>query len=128
MLEVFQLYYVLYSLPANILVLLITLLVLPIGVLVGKHYFDTKPGDLNSREKPTVPLVVPNDLSKREMEVLEKLCLGYSNQQIADSLHISLATVKSHVSNILIKFNVARRTQLIHACREMGVFPDPTKE
>jgi DNA-binding NarL/FixJ family response regulator len=50
-------------------------------------------------------------LSPREMEVLNLLVSGQSNQEIADSLIISLATAKTHVRNILNKLAVDDRTQ-----------------
>lgn len=53
------------------------------------------------------------DLTARELEVLDLLVQGQNNQQIADDLVISVATVKYHVSNILSKLNVASRTEAI---------------
>ena len=50
-------------------------------------------------------------LTSREMEVLRELAKGLSNQDIADTLYISLKTVKTHVSNILSKLEVDDRTQ-----------------
>lgn len=52
-----------------------------------------------------------DDLTSREQEVLQLVAKGYSNQEIADSLFISLKTVKTHVSNILNKLQVEDRTQ-----------------
>ncbi|MEQ8671574.1 MAG: response regulator transcription factor [Aggregatilineales bacterium] len=49
------------------------------------------------------------DLSDRELTVLELLVLGYSNQRIADELTISHSTVKHHVSSILSKLHVKNR-------------------
>jgi DNA-binding NarL/FixJ family response regulator len=54
----------------------------------------------------------PTDiLSERETEVLKMLAMGKSNKQIAKELVISETTVKSHVSNILMKLNLNSRTQ-----------------
>jgi two-component system, NarL family, response regulator len=54
----------------------------------------------------------PNsDLSTRELEVLEQLVAGKSNKEIATKLGITEATVKSHVSTILLRMNVEDRTQ-----------------
>ncbi|MDR3614119.1 MAG: response regulator transcription factor [Candidatus Obscuribacterales bacterium] len=50
-------------------------------------------------------------LSDREMEVLKLIVDGFPNQQIAEKLMISLATVKTHVRNILNKLSVDDRTQ-----------------
>jgi NarL family two-component system response regulator LiaR len=53
------------------------------------------------------------DLTEREMEVLNLVVQGQSNQQIADTLVISLATVKAHISNILSKLQVSSRSEAI---------------
>jgi len=53
------------------------------------------------------------DLTDREMEVLKLVVQGQSNQQIADALVITLATVKAHISNILSKLEVSSRAEAI---------------
>jgi len=56
-------------------------------------------------------LILHDDLTGREKEVLQLIAKGYSNQEIADDLFITLKTVKTHVSNILSKLEVSDRTQ-----------------
>jgi NarL family two-component system response regulator LiaR len=51
------------------------------------------------------------DLTEREQEVLNLVVQGNSNQQIANTLVISLATVKAHISNILSKLQVSSRAE-----------------
>ncbi len=51
-------------------------------------------------------------LSQREMEVVELIAQGYSNQEIADRLCLSNGTVRNHVSLILEKTGLAHRTQI----------------
>ncbi len=53
------------------------------------------------------------DLTEREKEVLNLVVQGQSNQQIADAMFISLATVKAHMSNILSKLQVSSRSEAI---------------
>ncbi len=53
------------------------------------------------------------DLTEREREVLNLVAQGYSNQQIADALVISVATVKAHISSILSKMQVSSRSEAI---------------
>ncbi len=53
----------------------------------------------------------PNDLTRREVEVLKLLARGLFNKEIADTLSISEKTVKNHVSSIFKKINVSDRTQ-----------------
>jgi NarL family two-component system response regulator LiaR len=52
-----------------------------------------------------------HDLTEREKEVLNLVVQGQSNQQIADAMVISLATVKAHISNILSKLQVSSRAE-----------------
>ena len=61
----------------------------------------------------------PEPLTDREVDVLKLVARGRSNQEIADALVISVATVYSHVSNILSKLHLASRTQAaLYALRE----------
>ena len=59
-----------------------------------------------------------NSLTSRENEVLEKVGEGYSNKDIAKSLHISEHTVKKHISNILVKLDMRNRKDLIIYIKE----------
>jgi LuxR family transcriptional regulator, maltose regulon positive regulatory protein len=58
-------------------------------------------------------------LSERELEVLQLIASGLSNQQIADRLIISLSTAKNHVHNILEKLDVQGRTEAVAQAREL---------
>src|SRR5215831_4558480 len=60
-------------------------------------------------------------LSGRELEVLRLLAAGRSNQQIADELVVTLATVKKHVGHILGKLAAANRTQAAARARVLGL-------
>ncbi len=53
----------------------------------------------------------PEKLTERETEVLRLLATGKANKEIAAEMHISETTVKTHVSNILMKLGVPSRTQ-----------------
>jgi LuxR family maltose regulon positive regulatory protein len=63
-------------------------------------------------------------LTPREMEVLQLVAAGDSNQAIADTLFITVRTVKKHISNILGKLEVDNRTQAALRARELGLIPD----
>lgn len=65
-------------------------------------------GELN---RPPESPVMEEELTEREDDVLKLLALGLSNQDIADKLFISERTVRTHVSNILMKLHLANRTQ-----------------
>jgi DNA-binding NarL/FixJ family response regulator len=60
-------------------------------------------------------------LSAREVEVLELVAAGESNGAIARVLHLSEATVKSHLVHIYSKLGVSSRTAAVAAARETGL-------
>ena len=60
-------------------------------------------------------------LSAREMEILGLMAAGFSNRDIADTLFLTIGTVKTHVHNILGKLVVESRTQAIARAREIGL-------
>ncbi|RLD93089.1 MAG: DNA-binding response regulator [Bacteroidetes bacterium] len=61
------------------------------------------------------------ELTDREMEVLKLIAKGQSNSEIAESLVISVNTVKGHVSNILSKLHLADRTQAAVYAWQQGI-------
>jgi LuxR family maltose regulon positive regulatory protein len=62
-------------------------------------------------------------LSSRELEVLDLIAAGLTNQQIAARLYVSLHTVKSHARNIYAKLGVSSRTQAAATGRALGLLP-----
>lgn len=62
-------------------------------------------------------------VSKRELEVLHLMAQGFSNQEIADKLFVSLNTIKTHSSNLFLKLEVKRRTQAIQRSKELMLIP-----
>lgn len=60
-------------------------------------------------------------LSRRELEVLQLMAEGCSNQEIADQLFVSVHTVKTHTTNIYEKLQVKRRTQAVVKAREFNL-------
>jgi len=60
-------------------------------------------------------------LTPRELQVLNELAKGLANKQIADSLRITEHTVKDHVKNILAKLRVADRTEAVAVAVQRGI-------
>jgi DNA-binding CsgD family transcriptional regulator len=60
-------------------------------------------------------------ISPRELAVLEQLASGRSNREIADALHVSPNTVKTHIARLFEKLEAKRRTDAIARARELGL-------
>jgi len=61
------------------------------------------------------------DLSLRENEVLRMIALGYTNQEIADQMHLSVRTIEAHRARLQAKLGVTRRAELVHVAHECGL-------
>jgi LuxR family maltose regulon positive regulatory protein len=70
---------------------------------------------------PTKTQQLPEPLSERELQVLQLLARGASNQEIAHELVIALDTVKRHVSHIFSKLGANNRVQAIRLARELDL-------
>ncbi len=66
---------------------------------------------LHRFSQPHEELEATEELTEREQEVLRHLARGLSNQEVADTLVVSTATINTHVSKILNKLNLTSRTQ-----------------
>lgn len=60
-------------------------------------------------------------LTPRELEVLRLVARGLSNHDLADELHLTEATVKTHTARILAKLGLSSRTQAVVAAYESGL-------
>jgi DNA-binding NarL/FixJ family response regulator len=72
-------------------------------------------------EKPKDP--VPS-LSPREQDVLQEICRGLSNQEIADTLHISKRTVEKHRASLLLKTQSRNSASLVMYAVHHGLIPE----
>lgn len=60
-------------------------------------------------------------LSDRELEVLNLLAQGLSNQEMADALFVSLSTIKTHLLHLYQKLDVTRRTQAVGKAKSLEI-------
>ncbi|HMQ49984.1 MAG TPA: response regulator transcription factor [Saprospiraceae bacterium] len=101
---------------------LVALFFLLIGALLARQgkldHLNPATRKLTAPARPTTDL---QSISKRELEVLQEMDKGLSNKEIAHSLFISESTVKTHVSNLLIKLDAKRRTEALKKAREQGL-------
>lgn len=68
-------------------------------------------------------LIEKLSISKRELEILQLLAEGNSNQEIASKLFVSLSTVKTHNQNLFDKLEVKSRTQAVGKARQLKLIP-----
>ena len=76
--------------------------------------------EINKPAQPHLPLT-EEPLTEREVELLQYVARGMSNQEIADELVLSERTVRTHISNILSKLHLADRTQAAVYAWQKGV-------
>jgi len=85
---------------------------------------DHIPADMRQRFQQNAEKMIPSDrrhgrsvgarnqLTRREMDIVREIALGKSNQQIADTLHITVKTVETHLTRVLSKLDLTSRTQI----------------
>ncbi|MCL7494702.1 response regulator transcription factor [Streptomyces sp. MCA2] len=77
------------------------------------------------RALPQPPDAPPDGLTAREVEVLRLVAEGQSNPEIARTLHVSNATVKTHINNLFAKAGLRDRAQAIHYAYRHGLAQPP---
>jgi LuxR family maltose regulon positive regulatory protein len=82
-----------------------------------------QPAPLQSETQNQKSEILIEPLTPRELEVLQLIAAGDSNQTIADKLVITVRAVKKHTGNIYGKLNVSSRTQAVARARQLGLLP-----
>jgi len=77
-------------------------------------------------EESTKTQMLPKPLSERELQILQLLAQGVSNQEIAQELVITIDTVKRHVRHILSKLGVQDRFHAVKQAQELGLLSEET--
>jgi len=91
----------------------------PKTILIEKEVFTERTETFVLNEKELSKL----NISKRELEVLQHLSAGLSNQEIAAKLFVSLNTIKTHNARLFEKLDVKRRTQAIETAKRLSLIP-----
>jgi len=91
----------------------------PKTILIEKEALSEKSETFVINEKEIIRL----NISKRELEVLQLMSEGLSNQEIAERLFVSLNTIKTHNARLFAKLEVKRRTQAIEIAKKLGLIP-----
>lgn len=66
-----------------------------------------------------------NEITDKQLELLEKIGLGMQDKQIADDLGVSISAVRQRMQHLLTKTHLANRAELVALAMRMGVLPDP---
>jgi DNA-binding CsgD family transcriptional regulator len=88
-------------------------------VVVEKEVYVTR----NENFILNTSLISQLELSKRELEILNLMAQGHSNEEIAAKIFVSLSTVKTHNQNLFVKLDVKRRTQAIEKAKRLHLIP-----
>ncbi|MGW7607448.1 response regulator transcription factor [Streptomyces sp. NPDC054766] len=78
-----------------------------------------------SDPEPRPPAEAPDGLTSRETEVLLLIAEGLSNHEIARKLHVSTATVKTHINNLFAKTGLKDRAQAVRYAYGKGLVRPP---
>ena len=90
-----------------------------INKLMAASEAEQQKSDDKSSRPATQPLIEP--LSQRELEVLQLIAQGLSNDEISKRLFLALDTIKGHNRRIYDKLQVQRRTEAVARARELGL-------
>jgi DNA-binding CsgD family transcriptional regulator len=71
------------------------------------------------------PAALSEPLTEREIEIARILVLGYSNEEIASAMYVSVNTVKTHLKNLYGKLAVRSRTEAVARCIELQLLSGP---
>lgn len=106
------------TLNIEIVIATIAIVFFFIGIYLNKkslHKKKIQPKEIDYKKIESL------ELSKREYQILEEIALGLSNKEIASKLFLSESTIKTHVSNLLLKLNAKRRTQAVQIAKEINI-------
>ena len=77
--------------------------------------------ELHAGRRPVSARALPDELTPREAEVLSLIARGLSNREIAETLVVSEATVKTHVNHVFSKIGARDRAQAVHYAYTHGL-------
>lgn len=111
------------SIPADTVIGITAVILVALGIYLG--------GNIKKDKVVKVEVAAPVEIdeeriqnlgiSQRELEVLQLISTGLSNQEIGEKLFVSESTIKTHVSNLFVKLDVKRRTQAVTRAKEWRI-------
>lgn len=106
------------NLKIEFVIAIIAIVFFVIGIYINKK--SLKKSVINSKEI-NHQKINELEITPREYEVLQSISEGLSNKEIAEKLFISESTIKTHVSNLLVKLNAKRRTQALQIAKDFEI-------
>ena len=116
-----------FEVYAGAIAVLFTSLGIWLAIKLTKPKVETIVIEKEVYRDPTIPFVLNEKalnqlgISRRELDVLQLMAEGHTNQRIADELFVSLNTIKTHGSRIFEKMDVKNRTQAIDKAKKLGL-------
>lgn len=106
------------NLKTEIVVAIIAISFFFVGIYINKkslQKYKTASKEINHKKIDEL------GITSREYEVLQHISSGLSNKEIAEKLFLSESTVKTHVSNLLVKLDAKRRTQALQIAKDFQI-------
>ena len=108
------------SIKIELIISVIAVVFFFIGLYINRQYKNKVGSDIQMAE-PDLNKLEELEITNREYEVLKLVAEGLSNKEIGDRLFLSESTIKTHVSNLLVKLDARRRTQAIQKAKAQGI-------
>ncbi len=105
-------------LTIEIIIAVIAIVFFSIGVFLNKKSLHQK---TNNSEAIDYEKIKELEISDREYDVLLGISEGLSNKEIGEKLFVSESTIKTHVSNLLVKLNAKRRTHALQIAKDLNI-------
>jgi DNA-binding NarL/FixJ family response regulator len=102
------------DMSSEILVSIIAIVFFFIGIYINKKTLKSQKTGSNDIDQEKINAL---EITSREYEVLQCISEGLSNKEIGEKLFLSESTIKTHVSNLLLKLKAKRRTQAIQIAK-----------
>ncbi len=113
------------SIPADTVIGITAVILVALGIYLGGNIKKDKVVEVEVQV--AAPIEIDEEriqnlgISQRELEVLQLISTGLSNQEIGEKLFVSESTIKTHVSNLFVKLDVKRRTQAVTRAKEWRI-------
>ncbi|SFC99213.1 response regulator transcription factor [Algibacter pectinivorans] len=106
------------NLKMEFAITIIAVIFLIVGIYINKKSLQ-KPA--NASQGINYQKIKDLEITTREYEVLQAISEGLSNKEISNKLFLSESTIKTHVSNLLVKLNAKRRTQALQIAQKLQI-------